>query len=112
MVECKWIEEIKQNCFKLIRQDTGEQIDTRPMSGGDRQVGLGFDGDGDDEGEISFVDQAELLETADTEPPLAAAPAKPARKRTTTPPAAKSKAKAKPVKTKPKPKGHTRHAHA
>lgn len=42
-VRCAWIEDFAQNCFHLVRQDTGEVIDTRAMTGDDRQEAL-FDG--------------------------------------------------------------------
>jgi cobalamin biosynthesis protein CobT len=43
-VRCAWIEDFAQNCFHLVRQDTGEVIDTRAMTAGDRQEAL-FDGE-------------------------------------------------------------------
>lgn len=49
MVECAWHDDYKQNVKRLIRQDTGAEVDTRPMTGADRQVALELppvDGDG------------------------------------------------------------------
>jgi len=43
-VRCAWIEDFAQNCFHLVRQDTGEVIDTRAMTADDRQEAL-FDGE-------------------------------------------------------------------
>ena len=42
-VRCAWIEDFVHNCYHLVRQDTGEVIDTRAMTGDDRQEAL-FDG--------------------------------------------------------------------
>lgn len=42
-VRCAWIEDFVHNCFHLVRQDTGEVIDTRAMTADDRQEAL-FDG--------------------------------------------------------------------
>lgn len=41
MVTCKWIEDYGQNCKNLVRQDTGETVDTVAMTAEDRQLGLG-----------------------------------------------------------------------
>jgi predicted nuclease with TOPRIM domain len=43
MVDCVWIEDIKQNCADLIRQDTGEKVDTRPLTADDLQEALDLD---------------------------------------------------------------------
>jgi hypothetical protein len=40
MVECAWMDDFPKNVKRLIRQDTGAEVDTRPMTGSDRQVGL------------------------------------------------------------------------
>lgn len=42
-VRCVWIEDFAHNCYHLIRQDTGEEVDTRAMTADDRQEAL-FDG--------------------------------------------------------------------
>lgn len=39
-VDCTWIEDLKQNCADLIRQDTGEKVDTRPLTADDLQTGF------------------------------------------------------------------------
>lgn len=36
-VRCVWIEDFAHNCFQLVRQDTGEVVDTRAMTAADRQ---------------------------------------------------------------------------
>lgn len=42
-VDCVWHEDVRQNVHKLIRQDTGAQVDTRAITAADHQVGFGFD---------------------------------------------------------------------
>jgi hypothetical protein len=39
-VRCVWIEDFAHNCYRLIRQDTGAEVDTRAMTAHDRQEGL------------------------------------------------------------------------
>lgn len=39
-VECEWRDDFKQNVKRLIRTDTGAEVDTRPMTADDRQTGL------------------------------------------------------------------------
>jgi hypothetical protein len=47
-VRCKWIGDFPSNQWKLIRQDNGEEVETRTMSGADRQREMEFDpGEGD-----------------------------------------------------------------
>lgn len=41
-VLCKWGKNFPQNCWDLIRQDTKEVVDTRPMSPADRQAEIEF----------------------------------------------------------------------
>jgi hypothetical protein len=83
-VRCVWIEKFEQNCFELVRQDTGAVIDTRAMTAKDRQVDLlgaaeevdptdelegddeGDEGDGDDDPEEADPDD---LEAGDDDPP-------------------------------------------
>lgn len=43
-VKCAWHEDFPKNVFRLKREDTGEEIDTRPMTGLDR-TGKLFDDD-------------------------------------------------------------------
>lgn len=38
LVRCVWIENWSENAMKLVRQDTGEVVDVRPMSALDRQL--------------------------------------------------------------------------
>jgi hypothetical protein len=47
-VRCVWIEDFAHNCFRLIRQDTGGEVDTCAMTADDRQEGLGFNVDEDE----------------------------------------------------------------
>ena len=37
MVDCAWNEDFRQNVKRLIRQDTGAEVDTKPMTAADRQ---------------------------------------------------------------------------
>lgn len=62
-VRCVWIEKFEQNCFELVRQDTGAVIDTRAMTAADRQTDM-LD-DEDPEGPI----EDELDDQADDDPP-------------------------------------------
>lgn len=50
-IRCEWHEDFAKNVFRLKRQDTGEEVDTRPMTALDRTSPLFPDGDndGDDE---------------------------------------------------------------
>ena len=48
-VDCVWIDDIKQNCKDLVRQDTGEKVDTRPLTAADLQTGLDLGGGGPDD---------------------------------------------------------------
>lgn len=54
-VRCVWIEKFEQNCFELVRQDTGAVVDTRAMTAADRQGSMGFDDDA--EGPIGEDDE-------------------------------------------------------
>lgn len=47
MVVCKWIPSFEENVFRLVRQDTGEVVEQRPMSAADRQGSLPIDPDAD-----------------------------------------------------------------
>jgi len=46
-VECKWVESVAENVTRLIRQDTGEEVDSRTLTPDDLQQGLGIGGDPD-----------------------------------------------------------------
>jgi hypothetical protein len=48
-IRCEWHEDFSKNVFRLKRQDTGEEVDTRPMTALDRTSPLFPDGDGDDD---------------------------------------------------------------
>jgi hypothetical protein len=48
-VRCEWVEDFAKNVLRLKRLDTGEEVDTRPMTATDRQEDI-FGGD-DDGGE-------------------------------------------------------------
>ena len=39
-VRCVWIEDFAHNVHRLIRQDTGDEVDTRAMTAADRQTDL------------------------------------------------------------------------
>lgn len=39
-VRCVWTEDFTHNCFHLVRQDTGEVVDTRAMTAADRQENM------------------------------------------------------------------------
>lgn len=39
-VHCVWIEDYVHSCARLIRQDTGECVDTRALTAADRQRGM------------------------------------------------------------------------
>jgi hypothetical protein len=43
-VRCHWQEDFAKNVFRLVRQDTGDEVDTRPMTATDRMGSLPFDG--------------------------------------------------------------------
>lgn len=60
MVLCKWIGDYAKNVWNLVRQDTGEHVDSRPMTAADRQSGLPFE-------EVTIDDQS----TAYADPPAA-----------------------------------------
>lgn len=40
MVACEWQDDFQRNVKRLVRPDTGAEVDTRPMTAADRQVGL------------------------------------------------------------------------
>lgn len=44
---CKWIARFDQNVYVLVRQDTGDIVEQRPMSAADRQGALPYAGDAD-----------------------------------------------------------------
>lgn len=41
-VLCKWHKNFAQNCWQLIRQDTGKEVEVKPMSAADRQSEIEF----------------------------------------------------------------------
>lgn len=43
MVRCHWQEDFAKNVWRLVRQDTGEQVDTRAMTADDRQEALSIE---------------------------------------------------------------------
>jgi hypothetical protein len=57
-VRCVWVEDFPKNCFRLIRQDTGAEVDQRAMSAADRQEDM-FDDQ--DEGELNEDDEERPL---------------------------------------------------
>jgi hypothetical protein len=64
-VLCKWIGDYKQNVWHLIRQDTGDEVETRAMTAADRQTGLPLDGEAppppaDDDDDLDHDPDAEL----------------------------------------------------
>lgn len=90
-VDCTWIEDFAKNVVRLVRQDTGAEVDTRPMTADDRQESLGLEAVDDVTGEV--------VQVADSD-----APPQPA-------PRPKSKKHSK-KNGKAKARGNTRHAHA
>ena len=44
-VKCKWVESLPENVTRLIRQDTGDEVESRTLRADELQGGLGF---GDD----------------------------------------------------------------
>ena len=76
-VRCVWIERFEQNCYELIRQDTGALVDTRAMTASDRQRGLGFADDeelgpeGEDGSEgVEEREDTPIRKNVDAEPKL------------------------------------------
>lgn len=134
MVACVWIEELQQNAKRLVRQDTGETIDTRSLEVAELQTTLGgVFGDGgigaleaendngdefepetatvidDATGEVLTGEQAQRLEAAHAVHRASVAP----RVRSTAGATKKPKNKAKQSSKKAtKPSKHTRHVHA
>lgn len=51
-VRCKWIGDFPSNQWKLIRQDNGDEVETRTMSGADRQREMDFDSGDDPEADL------------------------------------------------------------
>lgn len=49
-VRCAWIERFENNCFELVRQDTGAVVDTRAMTAADRQETIDLGGDDEELG--------------------------------------------------------------
>jgi hypothetical protein len=97
MVECAWIDDFPKNVKRLIRQDTGAEVDTRPMGTADRQIGL----------VLPPVD-----EEAATLPPTAAKPAARSNgKATAAPGAAVPKKRGRPRKNAAAPEASVVHAH-
>ena len=43
LVTCKWIQDFEHNVWRLIRQDTGVEVENRTMTSGDRQEALNFE---------------------------------------------------------------------
>lgn len=70
-VRCVWIEDFAKNCYRLIRQDTGLEIDTRAMTAADRQEPIGFEGDDDGADDIGEPDETpEPDDEGDDERPM------------------------------------------
>lgn len=42
MVVCKWVASFEENVYRLVRQDTGDIVEQRPMSVADRQGALPY----------------------------------------------------------------------
>jgi hypothetical protein len=58
IIECEWVESVEQNAWLLMRLDTQVQIDVKPITVSERQLGLALeqpvpidDGDGDEPAE-------------------------------------------------------------
>lgn len=86
-VLCRWIESISENCKRLIRQDTGEEVDVEALTAADRQMSLQSpvppgetidldevpdDDDDDDADEETVSDPPEPDTEPDPPPPVAA----------------------------------------
>lgn len=122
MVACVWIEELSQNAKRLVRQDTGETIDTRSLEVAELQTTLddmmasgepaNDNGDApepetatvidDETGEVLTGEQAQRLEAAH-------AAVAPTKRGTSKKPKNKPKQSGKKAS---KPSKHTRHVHA
>lgn len=48
-VACRWIDDLDQNCKRLVRQDNHEVVDEEPLTADDHQQGLNLVPDGADE---------------------------------------------------------------
>lgn len=125
MVACVWIEELQQNAKRLVRQDTGETIDTRALEVAELQQDMFGGGqlepanDNGDEpepevetvvdeftGEVITGETAHQLEAAHS---AAVAPTKRSASKDTKKPKNKPKQSGKKAS---KPSKHTRHVHA
>lgn len=67
-VMCKWISDFASNAWRLVRQDNGAEVETKPMTAGDRQADLGLDAaeevadeDDDDGSSADEDDDADVL---------------------------------------------------
>lgn len=140
MVDCAWIEDLPQNRFKLVAQDTGEEIDSRALTAAELQGDLfggastpmtsmgtgdpandnadGEDGEGpgDEDGEDEDGEDGDDTEDEQAAAPVAAAESggskRKVSKRTAKRAGKGKRAAAKGGKGKGKPKGNTRHIHA
>jgi ribosomal protein L9 len=64
-VTCKWIADRATNQWRLVRQDSGAEVEARPMTAGDHQAELDLRNDPSENGEID--DDGELLGHDDDE---------------------------------------------
>lgn len=80
-VLCRWIESISENCKRLIRQDTGEEVDVEALSAADRQMSLespardetidldDVPDDDDDDDDRDDADEETVSEPSEPDPP-------------------------------------------
>lgn len=59
-VDCVWHEDIKTNSYRLVRQDTGEEVDVRPMQASDYQGALALEEANDNGDELMSVELVEV----------------------------------------------------
>lgn len=68
-VACRWIEDRAHLCKSLVRQDTGEVVEERTLSGEDLQEGIAFDGPGEDDQDDDDQDDEDDLAAASSAEP-------------------------------------------
>jgi len=84
MVVCKWIPSFEENAYRLVRQDTGEVVEQRPMSAADRQGSLPIDADADRDADRDADPDDDAGDDAGDDPDELAADTPRPRRRTTT----------------------------
>jgi len=66
LVRCHWVEDLEHNCRRLIRQDTGEEVDVEALTPDDLQEDLALedDEDEDDDDELAIDDEVDEIAAA------------------------------------------------